>query len=473
MGLFDIFKKKTEEGDSGAPDTRRRAGEASRLRNGDTSRPRAGDASSGESSRIRRSGESSRLMSDDERTRQRELARATAAKIDEIELAMAKDIFNTPEPAWGSGPRRPRINAPSQTELGDRDTLPMLELATTVVLSDDDVLDAPAAAETAPVIEEIAMLYGNGQIEIAEHMLKDSLGDLGKLERGVWWLLFDLYQVADRREDFDSLAIDYTSHFETSPPTWVQAWSQPVAPTGSTRSFAGVTPTEILSGKLDAGCATQTERLLRMADQHPVLRLEMRRINETTPEGCAILLAALTRLRKKGHEMIIAGAAELAELLRGSIEIGKGDAPQAPWLLLLELLQLLNQEKDFEETAMDYCVTYEVSPPSFVASDKVATAASAHAAGASDRFMLPPLAVGNIGPLLDAIEAYAHEAEVVVLDCSRLSRIDYAAATSLLGRLRTLGENRRIELRDLNHLVAALLKLLGFNEVARLFPLKY
>lgn len=461
MGIFSIFKKKSDEGDTG-PDSRLRAGESSRLRNGETSRLR--------------SGESSRIMSDDERARQREIARATAAKIDEIELEMSNDIFNTPEPAWGSGPRRPRSNGASQTELGETDDTPSLVMATTLLLTDEDMIDVPAEPQTPPVIEEIALLYGNGQLDIAEHMLKDSLGDLGRVERGVWWMLFDLYQASGRQEDFDSLAIDYASHFETSPPTWVSAWTAPVASSGTPapgRGYAGVTPTETLSGTLNAESASQTDRLLRMADEHPVLRIELGPISAVTPEGCAVLLGALTRLRRQEHELIVAGAAELATILRSSIEIGKRDAPEAPWLLLLELLQVLNQEKDFEETAMDYCVTFEVSPPSFVASSKVASAASARAPAAADRFMLPPLVTGNIAPLLDAIDAYAHPAEVVLLDCSRLTRIDYAAANALLSRLRALADTRRIELRDLNHLVAALLKLMGFTEVARMFPHKY
>ena len=90
-------------------------------------------------------------------------------------------------------------------------------------------------------------------------------------------------------------------------------------------------------------------------------------MQDVTPEGCARLLTALTVLRGGGRELIVAGAAELAETVRATIAIGQRDASEAPWLLLLELLQLMNREKDFEETAMDYCVTYELSPPSFEA----------------------------------------------------------------------------------------------------------
>jgi ABC-type transporter Mla MlaB component len=61
-----------------------------------------------------------------------------------------------------------------------------------------------------------------------------------------------------------------------------------------------------------------------------------------------------------------------------------------------------------------------------------------------------------------------------VLDCAHLARIDYTAACALQGRLRALAaDGRSIEMRDLNHLVAALFKLLGYGDSARLFAHKY
>lgn len=448
MGIFDRFKKKPDPATEAMPDTVMRLGEPSRLA----------------------------MPSDAERARQREIARATAAKIDAIESAMANDIFNTPEPAWGSGPRRPRTSAQQQADAaaaagpnGGAATLPLLELATTELLADAEVPDEPAYPQTAPVIEEIAIMYANAQLAVAEQMLIENLPGVGKSERTLWWMLFDLYQVSGRQDDFDNIAIDYASQFETSPPSWA-----PLPPLGAQpRPHAGVTPTEVFAGPLDQTSAAQLERLLALADGHPVLRLEFARITEVTPPGCALLLHALTSLRARETELIVAGAAELAELLRGGITIGARDASEAPWLLMLELLQLLNREKDFEETAMDYCVTYEVSPPSFEAPRKVATAASAHTPQSSEHFMLPAVLEGHSAALLGAIDAYAASTTTLLIDCSRLQRIDYAAASSLLNRLRPLADTRRIEFRDVNHLVAALLKLLGFADAVRLFPHKY
>ncbi len=441
MGIFSIFKGKSKQPDGAdsVPDARTPVPEPARLI----------------------------LDGDAERARQREIARATAAKIDAIESAMADDIFNTPEPAWGSGPRRARTSTPVAAD-GD-DTLPMLEQATTELLSDDDSGSKAIYVQTAPVIEEIAIMFANDQLAIAEQMLIESLRDVGRTDRTVWWMLFDLYQITGRQDDFDNVAIDYASQFETSPPTW-----SPPPPLGAEdTAFAGVTPTEVFAGVLDEQLAPRFERLLHLAEGNPVLRLEFARIQDVTPEGCALLLETLTGLRKRERELIVAGASELAELVRSTIEIGKRDASEAPWLLLLALLQLMNREKDFEETAMDYCVTYEVSPPSFETPQHVATTSGPSTPAPTERFMLPAVINSGATQLFDAIDAYAAQAETVLIDCSRMARCDYGAASALLNRLRPIAAEKKIEFRDMNHLVAALFKLLSYAEVARLFPHKY
>ncbi|HEU4777345.1 MAG TPA: STAS domain-containing protein [Telluria sp.] len=439
MGIFSIFKGKNKQPDSAdAPPEARLRGEPSRLI----------------------------IDGDAERARQREIARATAAKIDAIESAMADDIFNTPEPAWGSGAKRGRAGARPEDE---GDTLPMLEMATTELLSDDYLTESPVHPQTAPVIEEIAIMYANDQKEFAEQMLQEALRDVGRTDRTVWWMLFDLYQVMGRQDDFDNVAIDYASQFETSPPTW----APPVVPGAEESNFAGVTPTEVFAGVLDAQVAPRLERLLQVAEENQVIRLEFGRIADVTPEGCQLMLDTLTTLRKRERELIVAGAAEFAELVRSTITIGQRDASEAPWMLLLALLQLMNREKDFEETAMDYCVTFELSPPSFEAPKHVATSTTITAPTRTECFMLPTVINSGANSLFDAIDAYAAQSPTLLIDCSRLARVDYGAASAMLNRLRPIAAQKKIEFRDMNHLVAALFKLLSFAEVARLFPHKY
>jgi ABC-type transporter Mla MlaB component len=411
------------------------------------------------------------LDTEAERERQREIARATAAKIDEIELEMAADIFD--DHAWAGNRRAPAVAS------GAPNT-PLLDLNTADLLVEQGMPDEAVAPSSAPAVEEAAILYANGQVEAAEHALQACLAGACRSERQPWWMLFDLYQVSGRETEFESIAIDYASHFETSPPAYSTMYA-PLAAQSAGQPYAGVTPTATLSGQLDATIGTQLARVL--ASSWPLVRLEFSTVAAATPEGCAVLLDALQTLRRMGRELVVAGADHLVAVLRPMLAIGERGAGEAPWLLLLELLLLMNREKDFEETAMDYCVTFEVSPPSFEAPARTAVSVSATVGGdaaAGDRFLLPGLVEGGSAALLDAIEAYAGQRASLVLDCSRLARIDYAAGTALGARLRQLAgdagsteEKRSIELRDLNHLVAALLRLLGVGEYARLYAHKY
>ena len=458
MGLFSFLKKKND-----APDAQAAA------------RPR----DSTPTTRMR-------LDTEAERERQRAIARATAAKIDAIELEMASDIFK--DQGWAGNRRTPAAasggaGAPlSGSNTADQPT----ENGT------DDLPDAAVASSSAPAVEEAAILYANGQLEAAEAALRACLDGACRGERQPWWMLFDLYQASGREAEFESIAIDYASHFETSPPAYVPAYPPAHSPAHAALAaqpagppFAGVTPTATLPGQLDGNAGAHLARVLAPSSG-PLVRLEFGAVASATPEGCAILLAALQTLRREGRELMVAGADHLIAVLRPMLAIGERGAGEAPWLLLLELLLVMNREKDFEETAMDYCVTFEVSPPSFEAPARAAVKLSAGAgedartgaAASGDRFLLPGLMEGDSAPLLAAIDAYAGQHGSLVLDCSRLARIDYTAATALAARLRLLaadrhGERRSIELRDLNHLVAALLRLLGVGEQARLYAHKY
>ncbi|WGG50226.1 STAS domain-containing protein [Rugamonas sp. DEMB1] len=440
MGLFSLFKKK--------PATPADAGADARL---------AAD---------------SEALRHNSQALQRDIARATAMKIDAIESAMELDIFAgaDAEPAWRGRPRPAAGAANGCAGAGDGATLPLLDQHSTALLGGAELPAAPP--HSAPVVEESAILYANGQAELAEQMLQASLAaqagaEPGQRDRTVWWLLFDLYQLGGRQERFDDLSIDYASVFETSPP----AWRAP-APAAA---WAGVAPGAVLAGPLDLRLAPQLERLAALAKGGGPLRLELGGLEAATAAGCALLLPALRALQAGGRELVVAGAAELAGRLRALAQVGRRDDGAAPWLLLLELLQLLGREKDFEECAMDYCVTFEVSPPSYAAAPKVATAAPQPSAAAAERFVLPALVGGaDAAALLAAVRGYAEDRGGLVFDCSRLARIEFGAAHQLVAALQALAAaGKKLELRDLNHPVAALLRLLGCADIAKIYPHRY
>ncbi|MBY0237790.1 MAG: hypothetical protein K2X55_00600 [Burkholderiaceae bacterium] len=422
---------------------------------------------------------------------QRDIARATALKIDAIEAAMEADIFNDVEPA-GTPPPRPRLPdtaAEAAADADHPDTLPLLDAPTTLLLAEDDMpVPAPNAA-TAPVIDESAILYANGQADVAGHLLAGAIADAASAghpaqqDRLPWWLLFDLYQATGQQDAFDKLSIDYASTFETSPPPWRDMRPADAAIEATPRD-SGVTPSHVFAATLDARSAAPLQLWRAQAGTAPLLRLDFSRITACDAAGCAVLLAHLQALVAAKRELIVVAADQLVQLLRATTCVGHKDDGAATWLLLLELLQLLNRETAFEEASMDYCITFEVSPPSFTPPYQLETAARQRVAAPSERLMLPPVIDGNLAPLLATITAYGAQYHALVFDCRHLARMEFAAAGQLLVHVQALVKPaeaasvpapgpRRVEFREVNHLVAALMRLLGYTAVGRIFAHKY
>eukprot|EP01030_Chromulinospumella_sphaerica_P014589 gene14589-14384_t len=209
--------------------------------------------------------------------RQRELAREAARKIDEIEAAMAADIFL---PASASTAATPAV-------------APAAAVASTAP-ADDELPHAAATPESAALADEITILYAHGQFDVAAELLASRLAECEQPE--LWWLLFDLYQLLEQRDAFDTLSLAYAQRFETSPPDW------------HSRARASAPPARL---------TLDPQQLLSHAAQ-------------------ADLLATL---QASPPELRLAGAETLADTLRATLVRGERDSTAVPWLLLLELLQ--------------------------------------------------------------------------------------------------------------------------------------
>lgn len=427
---------------------------------------------------------------------QRKAAHATAMKIDAIESEMSSE-FVKPLPFSGNtmpGPVSQFLNTttrPPDTRANTRTTiektvpleqasiLPDIMGASTAFLLGAETVIGPvaiSASEAAPVIEEAAILFANGQTDLVEPILLNAIAEdaLGSTPLTVWGMLFDLYQITGQHSAFENLSIKYANKFEVSPPAWIEGGAaEPSAPVAR----AGTTPGVAFSGPLDASIVKQLERIKNMSTMSNVLKLEFARVSEVDPAGCELLLNALKALQKSGHNLILVGAPELAEKIRSILEVGRRDESEAPWLLMLEILRLLNREADFEEASIDYCITFEVSPPAFVSpQNKVVTAAEESAesgAAASEHFMMPVVIDARTDTLVKSITVHAHTHNPVILDCTRLTRMDFNAAGRLFAELTPLVSSGKVlELHNANHFIIALCNVMGVNGLVRIVPRK-
>jgi anti-anti-sigma regulatory factor len=407
-------------------------------------------------------------------------ASATARKIDAIESEMSEEFTSARLPSGNTLPAVPvqRVQTPPPaTRAPDprqifESTLPSIGMSTEFLLGPQaKSTDIIVSAESAQVVEEAAILYASGQAAMAEQVLLVALQGENLIDGGQrpWWMLFDLYQLSGRQAEFDNLSMSFASRFETSPPSWRNLLeAEELLPASLMLPKAAATPTVAFVGKLDSSIVRLLERVQKQGESSPVLRLDFTRVAEVDPIGCGLLLKILKRLHTTQHELVLVGANELAKSIRAILKVGRRDETEAPWLLLLEILRLLNSESEFEEVSMDYCVTFEVSPPAFDPPRKVTTESAGSVATETPAFAMPQLVEGKIDSVLTSIAAYAGGHDPVLLDCTRLRRIDFNAAGQLLSTLAPVAAaGRVIEFTEVNQMVAALLDVIGLNDIAR------
>ena len=325
--------------------------------------------------------------------------------------------------------------------------------------------------EAAPALEEAAILYANRQDAAAQGALEEAAGaeDLpAQAARQAWLMLFDLFENQGRRAEFEAAALQFAVRFETSPP----AFNDRSTLKSVTAQAAG--PQVVFSGRLDAGAAKQFDYLRLVAAKNQVLRIDFDKVESISADSCVQMRASLAALAKSGHEITYAGGAHLLGILTAQVEIGRSDIPESFWLLLLDLYQAHDMQAEFEEAALSYCITYEVSPPSWVETPKqpaavaVVSAAEAQPA-ADDAFYLKGEIEGNGEAQLKGVGDFAAERDSVIIDVFHVKRMDFIAAGALLNlvaALKTAG--KQVEVRSPSPLLATLFVTMGFTAYAKL-----
>jgi len=416
----------------------------------------------------------------------REMARATAEKIDRIESEMTKDFSARDTQVTNTipgEPRKPAAPAPASSRRrgpAGATTVPSLGQSTDILLGDSILAHAMELSDSAsnPAIEEAAILYANGQAMPAAAVLHDAIrsdqsGQNNAAVTQPWLMLFELYQLLGKKAEYESLAIDYAVRFDGPAPAWREDAVSPQASVATERAAV------VFQGVLDAGIVPQLDLLKRLAQKNRSLWLEFERVTEVEAAGADLMLRVFAAFQKSSHEVILQGVSHLAELCQAQIAVGRRDPSNAVWMLLLETYRLLDRQVAFEEAGIDYCVTYEVSPPSWEASSHRFKVDDSRlhqpVAGAEDED-LPPNTLALRGDLVGKLESELHRltqfASVhsgVIIDCAHLRRVDFTAAGALLNwavGMQVAGTPVRFA--QVGHLVAALFAVMGLHEVAQI-----
>jgi anti-anti-sigma regulatory factor len=317
------------------------------------------------------------------------------------------------------------------------------------------------------VLEDAALRYASGQAQQARALLEQGVQNDHdtKLSPLAWLALFDLLQRAGDRAAFDQFALRYVVQFERSAPTWDAAERPPVRPRAVSGGYIG------LAGKLTAAAATQLEGLKRaMAKQISEVRLDVMSVTGFDDEGARLLAQALGDARRRKFALLVQRAEKLKPMLEAAVKNGR-DGGEGAWLLSLELLQWANARAAFEDRAVEYAVTFELSPPSWEppmlpqAEVEAAPDAAVGAAGTDIEMVTwSGVMAGSAVPQLGKLTEFATGRTVVPVDMSHVERVDFVCAGAMLNTINRVESRRKaVQIVGATPIIRALLLLIGIS----------
>lgn len=334
----------------------------------------------------------------------------------------------------------------------------------------EPVSPPPKRPPLPPALTEAAEMYAAGQELEAMRRLESAIKtgeDLGDAALRAWGGLFDLLQVLGRRPAFDALALTFARRFEKSPP----AWSAPVDDGNTATETTGGRAHVSLSGVLNAHVGEVLKQTMKLAATSSMVRMDLAKLTDADNDGATLLMRGIAALKRAKKEFVFGSPEHLAQILAAKLVPGER-SNESMWLLLLELYQQAFRQDAFEEAAVNYAITFEVSPPSWEAlpahseeAPPVSVAPPPKAEGFTLHDQLLGASAADFAPL-EAVLAGRDEFEI---DARKLVRIDATSARHLLEVLTRLhAAGKKLHISGLSTLVAAYLETLGFADVAEL-----
>ena len=380
-------------------------------------------------------------------------------------------------------------------------------------LSFDVAMEAPINMATAaavpvefehdPDLDEAVIAFANADYEHTERVLGELIAPQGPRHNHAetWLALFDLYRATGNQGKFEALAPDYVQQFGLSPPQWFSMPKQVAegllsvrAPMGRAGGIGWAAPAHLEVAhvqQLQSRC--ETLPLPWVLDWTPLKTMEL--------DACKALRQLFRQWAGQQVDLRWISGDKFLQLLKDLAPVAQRDIDPAHWMLRLEALRIVNRPDQFDEAAIDYCVTYEVSPPSWekatcrvrVSGLTLSTSGPASSSmqaadtsigsssflestitehshlSANVQLELSGQLSGDISETLQLMTAELGAATLVTVACPKLIRLDFMAAGDLLNWvLARRSENRNVAFIDTHRLVALFFGAMGINEHARI-----
>ena len=357
-----------------------------------------------------------------------------------------------------------------------------------------------------PELEEASIRFANGDNAGAEAGLLEVLAPKGsRVDHDETWLtLFDLYRATGQQDRFENAAIDFAGRFGRSAPQWfslpeaVALMQAPAAATAESSAHAA-------NWTCPATLGTQTVVAMNaaLAKAPQPWRLNWSKLNTIDDAAVDPLARLFTQWATQSVQLRFIGSENLEKVLKNATPSSDKGVNPALWKLRMEVLRVMHRPDEFELVALDYCVTYEVSPPSWDSArcdykplqadgsyvpghtiigeafrDSLSSGlgygdTNIIAGGASQMSNISTVELsgqilGDASEPLGTLDAKLEGADVMVISCAQLIRIDFSAAGTLLNWVTSRqAEGRQVQFIEVNRLVAAFFNVIGISEHAR------
>ncbi|OYT89831.1 MAG: hypothetical protein CFE46_05430 [Burkholderiales bacterium PBB6] len=366
--------------------------------------------------------------------------------------------------------------------------------ANSVPATDWGARSSALQAHERPMDAELSlpvMAFANAEFGACEQALLHLLEPGGPREgqADTWAILLDFYRATGQQQRFEQRAEAFAHRFGESPPDWrslpgliaEQQVRPELRPDG--QAVGWICPPS-LDPNAVAHLASHAVQLPPpwLIDWSPLLTVDA--------EGAAALLRLLNQWAEQAVPMHWLATQHLLRVLNDIAPVGVADVDPVFWLAQLRVLHLLKRADLLDTLGIDYCVTYELSPPAWpepqcsirelndghhteaatlsILGDAQSTlAATSMEAGAP---MLVTLAlsgqlVGDQQRMLDDMSIRVERAEMVELRCDMLVRVDFVAGSDLLNWVVAQRQaGRDLAFTQVHRLIDLLFQAIGMHE---------
>lgn len=325
-----------------------------------------------------------------------------------------------------------------------------------------------------PSLENAALMFAHGNATAATAALTHALDTPERAQPMVWMCLFDLHARNLDRAAFEELALRFVVQFERSAPAWDELATAGTGTSANASRVARAKPKSLLRGDITDPQAPVIASLTEAAKckdvNPPRFDLDIVDLNSVNDICGTLLAGSLAALRRKGSVISFRGLESTLRRLAAPLQVGTR-AHKGQWYLVLELLQWSANTTEFEDRAVDFAVTFEISPPSAeplsgiqrsVLTKQAEDPLAAQDLLVDDRVTWTGDLKGAANPCLKLVTVEAATTNPVVIDMRQVSRVDFVCGGAIANAFtRLMAQAINVRVIGASPIVQILLQLTG------------